>query len=216
MNIEIASEIFLRLAAVSKTMPLSITDHEKDLLRCVRFEFRDGKKFAIASNRKIAVVYMLGLTPERDQSVHIRTEPALIEQLKREKVFNSVLKVIAMPELGAISVSSNTGYAFQGNPGFFSESTPLKDWPTWIPKNPIEKSQNGAMQWSTECIQTINEASVSGYVNFPEFIDALQPVILRDKDDENWIAMFMPNCADEKTKKVYTCVPATLPAWWIK
>ena len=212
MNFEIPVETYIRLAQVSNFIRKEfVSDEERALLKCVRLENSNGKAYAIASNRKIGAIYYLGAATENG-AVHINVDDALLQQCEKEKMFNSKIHVVAIPDLGMVSIKTTLGFSMAGNIGFFSSATPLQRWREWVPPEPVKKTK-GAMHWVTHDIEALNAASPSGRINFPEFVDATQPVILRDDKFENWLGVFMPNCIDEKGK-VYAVEPATLPTWW--
>lgn len=213
MNFEIPVETYIRLSGVTNYIRESISDEERALIRCVRLEHKQGKTFAIASNRKVAAIYFLGDTTEADGAAHLNIDVKLLAQCETEKAFNSKLSVIALPELGIVSLKSTLGYSV-ATAGFFAAETPLAKWQTWV-ADEQPKASKGAMGWHMDDMCALNAASPSGFINFPEFIDAEKPVLLRDNDFPNFIAMFMANRLTDKGT-VYTPEPATLPGWWLK
>lgn len=212
MNFTISVETYLRLAALpSRFTSKSVTEDEKKILRCVRLENKNGNAFAISTNRRIAAVYFLGATDQPDGAVHVTIDKRLIDQCETEKSFNSQLFVTTIPMLNAVSLKTTLGYVFPETGGFFTEETPMKLWRTWVPKQEPAAS-SGAMKWTLSDMFAINASSPSGEIVFPEFIDANQPVIIRDFKVDNWIAMFMANMMEDG--KVILAEPAVLPAWW--
>jgi hypothetical protein len=213
MNFEIPVETYIRLAGVTDYIRDSITDEERKLIRCVRLEHKGGKTFAIASNRKVAAIYFLGTTTEPDGATHLHIDKKLLTQCKTEKTFNSKLFVIAMPELNIVTLKTTMGYQL-ATAGFFAAETPLAKWETWV-SDEQSKVSIGAMGWHMDDMCALNSASPSGYINFPEFIDAEKPVVLRDPEFPDFMALFMANRITDQGA-VYTCEPATLPTWWRK
>lgn len=212
MNFEIPVETYIRLArATDFIRDEHISDEERALLRCVRLENANGHSYAIASNRKIGAIYYLGKCNENGV-VHLNIDATLLQQCEKEKMFNSKLHIVAVPELNMIGLKTTLGFSMASNVGFFTEATPLQRWREWIPTEPVTASKK-AMHWVMHDIEALNASSPSGRINFPEFIDANMPVILRDDKFENWMGIFMPNCVDSKGK-VYTVEPAKLPTWW--
>lgn len=212
MNFEIPAETYIRLARVTDYIRTEhFSEEERTLLRCVRLENVNGRAFAIASNRKIAAIYHLGAATE-EGVVHLNIDAALLKQCEKEKAFNSNIYVTAIPELNMIGLKTTLGFSAASNVGFFSSSTPLQKWREWVPSQPATQTK-GAMHWHMTDMEALNASSPSGRIAFPEFIDANEPVILRDKQFDNWIGLFMPNLVDEKGK-AYLVEPATLPEWW--
>lgn len=213
MQFQIPVDIFVRLAGVTKRMPNSVNEAEQQTLKCVRLEIKNGIRFAIASNRKIAAIYHLGDTDQPNGCVHIVTDDALIKQCETEKPYNSNLDVFVIPELQTVSLKTTLGYNFPGNGGIFPSFTPLDKWNEWVPKEPVKKA-NGAMAWTLDDMVALNSASPSGKINFPEIIDVNKPVVLRDREHGHWVGLFMSNMIDEETGKSVPTEPATLPDWW--
>ena len=219
MNFEISAEIFMRLAKLASIIPqrvMEIPSEDAESIKCVRLEYRGGNYYAIATNRRVAAVYYLGTTTEADAVTHITIDPALIAQCAQEKQFNSTLQIVSIPELQIVSLKTLFGWNYPGNAGVFPPPQGrLNEWMIWVPKTEA-KASVGAMCWSAENVKTLVEASPSGRVSFPEFIDAMQPVMMRDIIDPNWLGVFMSNVVDEETEQAKTIEPAQLPAWWVK
>lgn len=213
MNFEIPAETFVRLAGVTRRIPVGLDETEIKYLRCVRLERVNGHVFAIASNRKVAAIYhFMDTVIGVDGVAHITIDPALIKQCETEKPFNSSLYITVIPELQMASVKTTLGYNYPGNGMIHFAETPLDNWRKWVPDEPITET-NGAMSWNIEDMEALNRASPSGEIAFPEFIDASAPVILRDIKSPDWLGMFMPNRVDDNGRG-YTVTPAELPTWF--
>ncbi|AHJ10738.1 hypothetical protein P106B_55 [Rhizobium phage vB_RglS_P106B] len=211
MNFEIPVETYIRLCGVSNYIRDDIPEDERQLLRCVRLEHKKGHSYALASNRKIAAIYYLGTTTEIDGSAHLSVDNNLLKQCETEKAFNSKLHIIALPELGVISLKTTMGFQVP-QAGFFSLTTPLQSWQTWAPDEPV-KASKGAMAWHMTDMQALNAASPSGRIAFPDLIDANKPVVLRDQHFPDWCGLFMGNLVNDKGQ-AYTVEAAELPKWW--
>lgn len=218
MNFEISAEIFMRLAKIPALIPqrvLNIPSEDAESIKCVRLEYRSGNYYAIATNRKICAVYYLGTTAEADAVAHITIDPALVAQCEVEKQFGGKLQIVSIPEMQIVTLKTLFGWNYPGNAGVFPPPQGrLNEWMTWVPKTDV-KASVGAMSWSADNVSALVEASPSGRVAFPEFIDAMQPVIMRDIIDPNWFGVFMTNVVDEN-EQVTTIDPARIPAWWVK
>ena len=220
MNFEISAEIFLRLGNVASVIPQRVLDEIDDAtletIKCVRLEYLNGHYYALASNKKIAAIFYLGKTEQPNGVAHITNDAKLLKQCEAEKAFGSTLFISVVPELQIASVKTTLGYNYPGNAGLFPPAAaPLNSWTTWVPKTQPAASK-GAMSWMLDSIEALNKASPSGCVVFPEFIDAMHAVVLRDRDTPNWCGLFMANAYNDQTKKVHTLEPATLPEWWAK
>lgn len=212
MNFLIPTEIFVKLTGILYRWPINVQEIEKKYLNSIFLEHKDGLTFAVATNRKIAGVYFLGNTKEADGFVNITVDKPLVEQAKTEIPFHSNLNIVAISDLNVVSIKTDFGYNYPGNGGFFAKDSPQINWRTWLPKT-IAKQSKGAMGWLLTDIEALTRSSPSGDVAFPEFIDANEPVIMRDNHDDNWMGMFMSNHRDETTGKVSTITPASIPTW---
>lgn len=212
MNFEISCETYIRLCGVTNHLPDNVNEDERTLLPCVRLERKDGETYALASNRKIAAIYYLGKTAGIDGAVHLIKDAALIKQCETEKAFNSSLFVTVIPELQMASAKTTLGYNYAGNAAFFPTKTPLDKWREWAFREPITATK-GAMSWTMADMLALNSASPSGIINFPEFIDAMKPVVLRDHKFPDWVGLFMGRRIDD-AGKAYTVDAATLPEWF--
>jgi len=218
MNFEISAETFVRLACVPRLIPKrvldAIPDEDLKAIKCVRLEYRNGHYYAISTNKKTATIYYLGTTTNANAVVHVVVDDKLVKQCETEKPFNSVLSIISIPELQMTSIKTTLGYAFPGNAAIYPKRTPMDDWPNWVPKQPATASV-GAMQWALDTLIALNKSSPSGKMIFPEFINAMEPVMIRDSEDANWLGVFMVNVIDERDM-VKMVDGATLPDWWQK
>jgi hypothetical protein len=198
--ITISCEIYAKFAQ------LALTAADKDW-RVVRLEHKGGKKYAVASDRKNAVVYLLGETDQPDGAFNIVADAAMIAACTNEIPFKGNLEIVAIPGVGA-SAKTTFGFVYSGNAVNFEDRTKLADWRTLY--EPIKKSR-GAMFWNVAGISQLAAASISGSIRFPEFIDGGKPVIVRDVIDPNWYGLFMANrFVDGQSVEVE---PATLPDW---
>lgn len=212
MNFTIPVETYLRLAGVPKIFSQSVSEEEREILRCVRLEHRNGSMFAIGTNRRVAAIYYLGKAsePMANGSVHVTLDPALIAQCEVEKPFNSKMHVVTIPEMQMVSLKTDMGYNYPGMAGKFPPKTALDDWNKWVVE-PASKS-SGAMSWSVEDMTALNSASPSGHIVFPTHIDANKPIVVRDIKNDNWVGLFMGNRRDDDGN-AYTAAPATIPEW---
>lgn len=209
MKFIISCNTFFRLASITQFFQPSTPDEIVQKLRCVRVEHRKGKTFAIATNYKIAAVEYIGETTEPDGFAHIIADKTLIDQCKNESPFASMLEIITIPEIATASAKTMLGFIYQGNACIFPDNTPMDDWLSWADTKTVTKN-NGAMFWNLDYILPLFEASPSGKIVFPAFIDVDVPVVLRDRKHDNWVGLFMPKPAPADG----VAEPAVLPIWW--
>lgn len=211
MNFEFPAEIYFRLSSIPGRYQHNVTEDVQKQLNCIRLESSKGNTFAIASNRKIAAIYYIENTGAPDGVVHLDILPGLLKQCETEIPFNSTISVTAMPELGIVSLKTTMGYVHPGNGGSFPAISVLEQWRAWFPKTNPDKS-SGAMAWFLPDMVELEKSSPTGQIAFPQFINALEPIVLRDINYPNWIGLFMANKTDDQGK-VYTVEPATIPKW---
>lgn len=213
MNFQIPCETFLRLANVPQYFAAKWAQEEVTALRCVRIEAKNGSLYAIASNGKIAAIVSLGATDQPDGAIHLTLEPSVMTQCEMEKAFNSNIHVVGVRELAIVSAKTTMGFNCPASFGYFmNAATHLENWRNWPSSEEIKRTK-GAMSWTLQDMISLNASSPSGRINFPEFIDANKPVVLRDNEFDNWVGIFMPNRVDDNGK-VYTVEPSALPEWW--
>ncbi len=209
MKFQIPCETYYRLSKILSYFQPDIDDEIKQKINCIRLENSNGILIAVATNQKIAVIEKIGATNQPNGAVHIVVNEKLINQAKTEKVYNSFIEVIAIPQMAMASAKTMLGYTYEGNVAIFPTETPMDDWRDWAADEPIKKSK-GAMYWNTIYLNMLNESSLSGKLAFPEFIDTEKPVVLNDIENPNWIGLFMPKRADSEIQ----VSPAQLPKWW--
>lgn len=197
-------ETLVRLSGVCSFFEHTTPHDVREKINCVRLENRKGHSFAVSTNQKIAAIEYLGKTQAADGVIHVKIVPQIIESLKNEIAFDSMINVTSIPEIGVSSMQSTFGYSATDCCYWF-EDTPLNLWREWIVENATESKQ--PMYWNLFYVQSLIQASPSGKVVFPEFIDASKPVTLKDVSTDNWIGLFIPE--DVKIKD-----EAKIPTWW--
>jgi hypothetical protein len=173
-------------------------------------EISNGKVFAIATNVKIAAIEYLGQTVEKDGVAHVILDPQILERCKAESWMDGSLIVNTIPEIALGNLTTTNNWAFNGNACHWFEETPLNDWRKWADDKPAKISK-GIMWWNLYYVESLLRSSKSGKVIFPQHIDTEQPVILRDRENPNWVGLFM---ADPTPYEDRVIQPATLPEWW--
>lgn len=209
MKFDIKCATFVRLASICNFFELRTPQEIREKLSTVRLEACNGKLLAIATNQQVAAIELLGNIPQGQFGVaHLVLDPRLIAQCKAESVIDSVLTINTIPEIAAASAQTSSGWQFHGNPCYWFDTPDLDDWRKW-PADKMPKKSQHIMTWELYHIQALVESSPSGKIVFPEFINAEEPVVIRDLRDPNWVGLFIPKPQGETQK-----VAAELPAWW--
>jgi hypothetical protein len=193
-----------------RTFKPTTPDDIKQLLSCVRLEYKNGHYYAIATNQEIASVQYLGETTEADGVVHLSVNQKLIDQCQTEIAFDSLLTITVVPEFAISTLTTMLGWE-SANCCIFPDETPMNDWRLWAPDKPVTTSK-GVMYWDADHIAALAESSPSGKLYFPQHIDVDKPIVVRDLYDENWMGLFIPK-PDVSQKQVKT--GAKLPDWWL-
>lgn len=213
MKFEIKCATFARLAAICGFFESHTPQEIKEKCSTVRLEIANGKVFAIATNVKIAAIELVGNAPLDHVGVaHVIVDQTIIDQCKAESWFDGVLTIQTVPEIAIATATTTSGWAYKGNACHWFDETPLDNWRAWAPEKMATKS-TGAMWWNLFYVEALLQSAVSGKVVFPEFIDVKEPVVLRDRDNPNWVGLFL---ADPTPYEQKITEPARLPEWWSK
>lgn len=200
MKYKIKCETYARLCNVLNYMPENATEW----FNSIRLE----GNFAIASNKQIMVVERLDFT-NPDEPMHIVHSEILRKQCENEAKFNSDLEINVNSMLKFSNAKTTFGYNFQENATMWNDfENDLGRWKEVVPTN-CNTATHGAMFWEANNIANLSKSSPSGCIVFEEFIDERKPVIIRDINDENWFATFVPGVSDGSIE------PAKLPEWWV-
>jgi hypothetical protein len=164
---------------------------------------------AVASNKFLIIVERLNPTLGNPPGVvHIPADPMLIEKCKAEVKYHSNLFVNVLDGLGMASAKTTLGYIHPGNALYTSpEPNELDRWRVNnIP--PLVMTKKSAMRWDAACIADLAASSPSGFVTFPDVIDATQRIVVRCPQDPNWFGLFLSHLANDIQE------PAKIPEWF--
>ncbi len=200
MDLSIKCETYLRFAQICKFFDPSIKPEVKEKINTVRIEVKNGKVFAIATNEKIAAVEFLYNTEHQDASIHLIIDDSIIQQCETEKMFDSSLTISVFQEIAVATLKSDLGYTHVGECCHWFDETPLDNWASWFPDTEYKKSK-GAMYWDVGQVEALMCSCPSGFITFPEFIDANSPVLIRDVKNPNWAGVFIPSHPSEPSTK---------------
>lgn len=210
MQFQIKCATFVRLASICNFFESHISEETKQKCNTLRLEISKGKVFAIATNVKIAAIEWIGNTTEKDGVAHIILDPAIVNQCKAEAWFDGVLTINTIPEIAIANASTSSGWVYPTNACYWFDETPLDKWREWAPEKMATKS-SGIMWWNLFYVEALLASAFSGKIVFPEFINTKEPIVLRDRDNPNWVGLFL---ADPTPYEQRVTEPATLPEWW--
>lgn len=209
MQFNIKCSTFVRLASICDFFEPYTDEGLKEKCKTVRLEISNGKMMAIATNVKVAAIEFIGTVPAGLNEVcHVVVDDTLLNQCRAESMINGILTINTIPQIATASATTTSGWAYPGNPCLWFDETPLNEWREWPDRDRIKKS-DGIMMWNLYHVEALLESSPSGKVYFPKFIDALKPIVMRDKDDPNWVGLFVPKPNGDIQHQ-----EAELPDWW--
>lgn len=189
---KIYPDTLIRLAKVVGFFEPNVSQEVKSQLQTVRLENKNGKCLAIATNVKIAVAEYIGPTTEPDSVCHVKLKDELMDYVRLLQGRNEMVVFTTIPEIGMSTAQVGTGGGFIGDVCYWFDSTPLNDWNSWFVEPP--KQSSGIMCWDVFHVEALLQASPSGKVVFPEFINADRPVLLRDRyESQTWYGVFLPS-----------------------
>ena len=195
---KIKCETIIRLMKILNYMP----DTCNEWNNTIRLE----DDLAIVTNRQILLVERLPeINPENP--VHIIIDDKLKQQCLTESKFDSDLIIEVSDAYKYGAAKTTFGYQHPDNACLYSDvDNDIDKWRSIIPKIEAKKSV-GAMFWESDNILNMAMSSPSGSLAFPLFIDINKPIVVRDINDDNWMAVFSPSTSDADMK------PAILPEW---
>lgn len=210
MKFEIKCSAFLRLASVCNFFKPTMPHELKEQINTVRLEKINGKTIGIATNQQIAVMEILPQFElgENAKVIHIVLDPILINQCKLEKFLDGSLYINAIPEMAIAQARTSSGWNYPGNACHWFAETIMDEWNMWA--LPIPTKSTKIMAWDLAHIQALFEASPTGHIYFPQYIDAEKPVIIRDRNNPDWVGIFIPKPSNTESQKE----SAKLPDWW--
>ena len=85
------------------------------------------------------------------------------------------------------------------------DESPLDKWREWFITS---DESDGFMYCNLLEVLTLWDCSPTGELVFPELLNANEPVIVRDINDDDWLGVFIPANSGKELLK-----PATLPEW---
>lgn len=210
VSLSIPCEVYSRLA----TLALSVAQTEnRNYLRSIYVERRNGKLIAVVTNVKTAAIENLGVQPGDDCSVAIVADEKIIAQCNIEKNFGAALNIVVNDMLKYTAIKSTFGASYEQNCYVdLPQKCEFKLWRQWLP-DALPVSPYGAMFSNLEMLSTLARTSPTGRVVFPAIIDARVPVVVRDVDDDRWLGVFVPNSLDMETGEITYHAGAKFPEW---
>lgn len=208
MKFEIKCSTFIRLASVCNFFDPSTPVKDREDFMTVRLEKVNGRTIAVSTNRMVMAIELLPhFDLSTDEICHVVLDPQLVNQCKFDSLLDATLTIETMPEIALATASTSTGWKYHGNACYWRDDTEFDKWRDVIPKNNASASKH-VMTWDMSHLQALFESSPTGEIYFPRYIDASQPIILRDAGDDSWVGVFIPSI-DSKTRTV----EAEMPKW---
>ena len=204
MQFAIKCETYCRLTNILRRFK---PDETRDCFRAIYVERRNGNLIAVATNGEILAAELIERKPGPDEQMYMTIDPALIAQAISEEKLGSSLHVVNTPALQYAAIKSTYGYQYAGNGAVFPKTNVTEKWRSIVD----HKETAAPMITNAYAVADLGFASPSGVLVFPEVIDGSKPVIVHDRDDPNWIGMFMP-LVFEDGKRVKRPA-ATYPEW---
>lgn len=207
MELKISCETYVRMAKALKHKEGETREH----LRSVLIDIRNGTIVAVASDAQLMIIEHIAKgTSIATSSHHLTIDPVLVEACEREVAFSSDIHIVYNEMLGFASARTTFGYNYPGNAFMqFPQDNDLRKWRDVLPEE--QTTSSGAMMFTADTFARIAASSPSGEVVFPEHVDALAAVFVRDRNDENWLGIFCPHMA--KDGEVVQPPSVKLPTW---
>lgn len=197
-EISIPCEVIARLANVLKYFP----DSADEWTDSIRLE----DNYAMATNRCYMAVERLKTSVATP--VHIKADPAFIEQCRIEAQYSSNVFFVVNPMLGMITARTTMGYQYPGNLLLrLSAPNKLDDWKNVIPRTPCAAPGSSLMLDLTQFMM-FAETAPSKMIIFERCFNMTMPSIVRDRISPDWFGVFNPK------DNIELHDPATLPGWF--
>lgn len=193
---DIPCDVYARLASITDTIY-----HDGGPF-CKTLRVENGK--VIATNRKVLAIERVDCDIG---TAHILVDPNLVAQCRTEAQFDSILTVTIDHSMRFGTAKTTFGYNYPGNVGYWSDGpNELADWKNIVPQT-LPTVSDGAMLWDAKIIAALGLSSPTGGLVFPEFINASEPVLIRDVSDDRWCGIFLARPRDT------VLGGATIPEW---
>lgn len=170
----------------------------------LKLEINNGHIYLIGCNSFVACVQHLGTTEQSPDSCYINITPELVNVVDATANGDGTMEFETLPELAMGSVLAGVN-----NVGsdiiIWPDESPLDKWREWFITS---DESDGFMYCNLLEVLTLWDSAPTGELVFPEMLNANEPVIVRDINDDNWIGVFIPANSGKELLK-----PATLPEW---
>lgn len=185
------------------TLYKSLEPKAPEEFKVLKLEITNKHIYLIGSNQYVACVENLGETDQSEDSCYIKVNSQLLKAVEAEANVCGFFEFETLPELamGSTTTSNGTYNDFIVWP----DESPLDKWRDWFVTS---DESNGFMYCDLRQVVTLWETSPTGEIVFPEVINAIEPVIVRDVNNADWLGVFIPAPDNRKALK-----PATLPEW---
>lgn len=175
-----------------------------DNFKHLKLEVSNGHIYLIGCNSYVACVQHLGITDQSSDSCYINITPELVNVVDGNINAGGTIEFETLPELAMGSVLTTVD-----NVGsdiiIWPDESPLDKWREWFITS---DESDGFMYCNLLEVLTLWDCSPTGELVFPELLNANEPVIVRDINDDDWLGVFIPANSGKELLK-----PATLPEW---
>ncbi len=194
MDFVIPCDAYARLAEVPG---LNDPNDTRKHFNSIYLERRNNIVVAVATNIKIAAIEKIGEQDGPDECIAIAIDDKLRIQCETEKPFDGMITITHNPMLAFTVIKTTLGFSTTKNMNVaLPEDHEFADWRNWFP-DAVPALSSGNMSWDGEAIATLSNASVTGQLIFPTFIDCSKPVVIRDATHDDWFGLFNPSHGDD-------------------
>lgn len=167
-------------------------------------EIRLEDGLIIATNGMLMMIEKVG---DWLGTVNVAIDPAIVAQCEEESKYSGRVTFTHNEMLGFATAKTTFGYVHPTNL-VSTQNSQINRWQEIAVKSvdPVNFSV-GAMYWKADVVALLASVAPSGGIVFEEMIDINRPIIVRDKDEPNWLGLFVA------TPKGETVEPATFPTW---
>lgn len=207
IQFSVPCETLKRMAVVHSFFRANVTDAEKKELDAIRLENKNGLSFAVATNRRIAAIELLGSTQQPDGVCHVKLAPDVLTQIEKEAVYGSHAFFNVEHADCSSLLQTSLGSAFQ-NPCVWLDDTPLNNWRNWA-EEPSNQPK-GPFMMDLSDIDLLFKSSPTGEIVLPTVINVESSIVVRDRENPAWVGLFN----GEQKNPPSPITPSELPDWW--
>jgi len=201
MKFELSCEQYSRLYPAALQIDEKSAIANRDFMRSIRLEHKNGKSLMVATCGSILACECLGETDEPDCAINLKLDEKLRRQCVAEIQFDSKLHITFDLASGWIAAQTTLGYSHTANlnTGFDWEFENIDDWRQIVAVGTKPRKSSGAIAVEADWLIRLTETSPSKSIVFPERFDTQQALIITDLNDPNWFGLFLANKRAQKS-----------------